>query len=66
MAHQFLLAAWNYGLGTCWIAALDRDDVKIRLGIPNEHYMATITPLGHPSGDLPPAPPRKPVDDLIR
>lgn len=45
---------------------MDRDDVKIMLGIPNEHYIATITPLGHPSGDLPPAPPRKPVDDLIR
>jgi nitroreductase len=47
-AYHFLLAAWNYGLGTCWIAAMDRDEVKEILGIPEEHYVATVTPLGYP------------------
>jgi nitroreductase len=47
-AYHFILAAWNYGLGTCWIAAMDRDDVKEILNIPKDHYIATITPVGFP------------------
>ena len=47
-AYHFLLAAAFYGLGTCWIAAMDRPDVKERLGIPLTHHVATITPLGYP------------------
>ncbi|UCD17992.1 MAG: nitroreductase family protein [Candidatus Zixiibacteriota bacterium] len=47
-AYHFILSAWYYGLGTCWIAAMDRDDVKQMLNIPESHYIATITPLGYP------------------
>lgn len=47
-AYHFLLAAWCFGLGTCWIAAMDRDSVKDMLNIPQDHYVATITPLGFP------------------
>jgi len=28
---------------------MDRDDVKEALGIPQEHYVATVTPLGYPA-----------------
>jgi len=48
-AYHFILAAWNFGLGSCWIAAMDRDDVKQRLDIPQHHYVATITPVGYPN-----------------
>jgi len=65
-AYHFILAAWHYGLGTCWIAAMDRDDVKERLNIPQHHYVATITPLGYPEGALPEAPPRRDRDWFIR
>ncbi len=58
-AYHFILAAWSFGLGTCWIAAMDRDDVKEVLKIPNNHYVATITPLGYPAGTIPEAPERK-------
>jgi len=47
-AYHFILAAWFFGLGTCWIAAMDRDDAKDMLKIPRQHYIATITPLGYP------------------
>lgn len=47
-AYHFLLAAWQFGLGTCWIAAMDRDEVKKVLRIPDDHYVATVTPLGYP------------------
>lgn len=48
-AYHFTLAAWNFGLGTCWIGGMDREDVKEALGIPQEHYVATVTPLGYPA-----------------
>ena len=47
-AYHFLLTAKYFGLGTCWIAAMDREDVKRMLAIPQEHYIATVTPLGYP------------------
>lgn len=48
-AYHFMLSAWNLGLGTCWIADMNRDMVKELLGIPVDHFIATITPLGFPS-----------------
>jgi nitroreductase len=65
-AYHFLLAAWFYGLGTCWIAAMDRDDVKQRLKIPPDHYVATVTPLGYPEGGPKAAPERKPSEEFVR
>lgn len=64
-AYHFILAAWTFGLGTCWIAAMDRDDVKKLLGIPLNHYIATVTPLGYPS--FVPAPPeRRPAIEMVK
>jgi hypothetical protein len=28
---------------------MDRDDVKEILAVPSAHYVATVTPLGHPA-----------------
>ncbi len=64
-ATYFLLAARQLGLGTCWIGNLDSPSVKKLIGIPKDHYIATITPLGYPA-ESPPAPERKPVDEYIR
>jgi len=54
-AYHLMLAAWFFGLGTCWIAAMDREDVKSLLEVPEHHYVVTITPLGYPKR-LPPNP----------
>ena len=56
--YHFILASWNYGLGTCWIAAMDRNDVKEIISVPLNHYAATITPLGYPKV-IPKTPERK-------
>jgi nitroreductase len=64
-AYHLTLAARLHGLGTCWIAAMNRDEVKQRLGLPAEHYLATVTPLGYPA-ERPQAKPRKPVEDFVR
>ncbi len=65
-AYHFMLAAWCLGLGTCWIAALDRDNVKEMLDIPQNHYVATVTPLGYPSQRIKRAPDRKDVAWFLR
>lgn len=57
-AYHFMLASWFFGLGTCWIGGMDREEVKKILEIPEHHYVATITPLGYPR-HLPLTPPEK-------
>jgi nitroreductase len=64
-AYHFILASWIFGLGTCWIAAMDRDEVKKKLGIPREHYVATITPLGYPE-NVPEPRPRRPKEEMVK
>jgi len=64
-AYHLMLAAWCLGLGTCWIADMDRDEVKEKLGIPKNHYVATITPIGWPEY-IPEPPPRKPAKEFYR
>lgn len=64
-AYHFMLAARSFGLGTCWIAAMDREDVKDRLGIPQDSYIATITPLGFPFS-FPETPGRRGVEEILR
>jgi len=65
-AYHFMLSAWCHGLGTCWIAAMDRDDVKDWLGIPIDHYIATITPLGYPTKPDKEPPARKSAGEYLR
>nr|MBN2277762.1 nitroreductase family protein [candidate division Zixibacteria bacterium] len=65
-AYHFMLAAWTQGLGTCWIAAMDREDIKERLQIPKEHYVATVTPLGYPEKLPLRVPERKSRDWFVR
>jgi len=65
-AYHFILTAHFFGLGTCWIAALDREDVKKKMDIPKEHYVATITPLGYPEEPHVPAPERKALTEFVR
>ena len=63
-AYHFALAAWMYGLGTCWIAAMDRGEAKECLGIPADHYVATVTPVGYPA-ETAPLPTRRAPESFV-
>jgi nitroreductase len=63
-AYHFLLAAKLHGLGTCWIAAMDREDAKDALGVPQHHHVATITPVGYPV-EWPGVPKRREVGEFV-
>ncbi|MHC5038577.1 MAG: nitroreductase family protein [Planctomycetota bacterium] len=64
-ATHFLLAAWAHGLGTCWIGAMDRPEVKEALEIPSDHSIATVTPLGYPA-ETPDPGERRTVREMVR
>jgi nitroreductase len=43
------LAAWEEGLGSCWVGGVDRDAVKRLLGIPEACELITVLPFGYPT-----------------
>jgi len=47
--EHIVLAAANFGLGTCWIGRLNADDaIKKALDIPEHVKVIAVTPLGYP------------------
>lgn len=63
-AQNAVLAAWELGLGTCWVGAFSEEPVKVLLGIPENIRVAAITPLGYPA-ECPEARPRKPMGEMV-
>jgi len=59
------LAAADQGLGTCWIGALDPQETRAILGLPDEVEPIAFTPLGYPDDNLPEKK-RKALDELVR
>ncbi|MEA3313296.1 MAG: nitroreductase family protein [Caldisericota bacterium] len=64
-AYHFMLAARYYSLGTCWMADMDRENIKQALNIPQNHLVATVTPVGYPVKE-PDMPTRKPKEEFIK
>ncbi|HHV97116.1 MAG TPA: nitroreductase [Clostridiaceae bacterium] len=58
------LAAYEQGLGTCWIGAFDENAVKELLNIPEKVRVVAITPLGYPA-IIPGPRPRKPLNEVV-
>ena len=59
-----ILAATSLGYGTCWVGAYDESQVKEVLGIPSDHGIVCLTPVGLPAEDVG-ARPRKPPSQLF-
>lgn len=47
--QQMALAAWNRGIGSCWLAAFSEKPVKKYLGIPAKWRVVALLPLGYPA-----------------
>jgi len=63
--EHLVLAAANFGLGTCWIGRWGADDeIKKALGIPEDIRVLAVTPLGYPA-ESPPLKARKPLSQII-
>jgi len=62
---HLILAATNYGLGTCWIGAFDAAAARRVLGLPEGVEPVAFTPLGYAAGS-PRSKTRKPLSELVR
>ena len=61
---HLILAAWEKGLGTCWIGAFDPQKAREVLEIPEDAEPVVMTPLGWPA-EQPEAKPRKSLDEIV-
>lgn len=46
-ADHMVMAAQDLGLGTCWVAKYEQEDIKPVLGVPEECYVVTLITVGH-------------------
>lgn len=46
--QQMMLAAWNHGIGSCWLAGFNEKKVKEILEIPNKIRIVAMSPFGYP------------------
>jgi nitroreductase len=42
-----MLAAWNHGVGSCWLAAFNEQKVKEILAIPSKIRVVAMSPFGY-------------------
>jgi len=63
--ENMVLAAWELGLGTCWVGAFSEGEVKKILGVPDDIRVVQLLALGRPA-EVPEARPRKPLDEIVR
>ena len=59
-----VLAAWELGLGTCWVGAFSEAEVKKLLGVPDGIRVVQLLTLGPPA-EVPEARPRKALDEIV-
>ncbi|MGQ9478716.1 MAG: nitroreductase family protein [Thermoproteota archaeon] len=65
--QNLVLAAWEQGLGTCWIGVFhDEEEIKKVLGIPKEARIVAMVAVGYPAEEKGPVTDRKPIEEIIR
>jgi nitroreductase len=62
---QLALAAWTFGIGTCFIGDINREKVKELLNLKERDYLLTVLPLGYPYGGIPEPRPRKSLEEIV-
>lgn len=62
--EHIVLEAVNLGLGTCWVAWFEQDEIRPILNIPSDKYVVSILTVGYPD-EAPAARPRKMLEEII-
>ncbi len=65
IADYFILAATEVGLGTCYIAAFDREKLKTALNLAEEEEPFLMTPLGYPKPESKRERSRKNISEIV-
>lgn len=51
---QMMLAAWELGVGSCWVGYFNSDKVAEALSLPEGVHVVALLPLGYPKEDAKP------------
>lgn len=62
--EHIVLAAWNFGLGTCHVGAFDAKKAEAILKIPEDYAIVEMTPVGY-FDTAPAEKPRKLLNEII-
>ena len=65
ITDYFVLAAAEVGLGTCYIAAFDREKLIEALNLPEDEEPFLMTPLGYPKPESKRERNRKPLSEIV-
>lgn len=60
-----LLEAFSLGLGTCWMAYYEEEEVRRALSLPEGTSIVAISPIGYPD-ETPSVKPRKPLEEVFQ
>ncbi|HNZ36110.1 MAG TPA: nitroreductase family protein [Candidatus Marinimicrobia bacterium] len=47
--ENFILAAWANGVGTCWLASVEREKLRALLAIPEQYEIDSVVAFGYPA-----------------
>jgi nitroreductase len=47
--ENMILAAWEEGIGSCWVVTIDRDKIREILNIPQDFRVDSVLALGFPA-----------------
>ena len=53
VATQMMLAAWNEGIGSCWVCYMPNEEVRRAFALPENEKPVLLMPLGYPATDHP-------------
>lgn len=62
--EHIVLEATNLGLGTCWVAWFNQEEIRPALNIPSDKYVVSILTLGY-TNEVPKAKPRKNLEEIV-
>ena len=47
--ENMILAAWEMGIGSCWLLSIDRDKIRRVLEVPGDYVIDSVLALGYPA-----------------
>jgi nitroreductase len=63
-ADHIVMAATDLGLGTCWVAKFEQEDIKPVLDVPEACYVTALITVGH-SAERPDTTPRYALHEIV-
>lgn len=64
--QNMLLAAYGFGIGSCWVGKFDENAISQILQIPMGRRPVVLIPLGYPAQEKTEPVPHKAMDDIVQ